>query len=186
MNHTAVTPTGDPFVDFGIQLLATLIGAFAGFGLVILWDRKKRKDEEKKTKFKILNSLSDEIEQIQNKMKTVDGFEPLKWIPEKQVFGGNYFTISLSSFENALYSGHLVLFSLELQEQLSHLQHSIMYYNFFLKETFTFHKAFFDDKNVQNRHAARLIRELGTTSSEVKDDINKVVPLLKKEKEDLT
>ena len=38
-NATAIESMANIGIPFFIQLFATLIGAFVGFGLVILWDR---------------------------------------------------------------------------------------------------------------------------------------------------
>ena len=43
-------PLANLGLSFLIQLFATLIGAFVGFSLVILWDRRKKKQEIKDTK----------------------------------------------------------------------------------------------------------------------------------------
>jgi hypothetical protein len=49
------------FESFGSNIVATLIGVFVGFYLSLWWDRRKKTDEERLARKRVLEGLRDEL-----------------------------------------------------------------------------------------------------------------------------
>ena len=172
----------DTEIGFTLQLLATLIGAFVGFGLAILWKWKANQRKLKEIKKKILDSIISEISQIKTEMKKEI---KIGWNTDKHEFNGDYATISLTSFDNALYSGNLVQFPTNLQIKVSLLNDRIKLYDFFQKESLTIHKMGFQDKERLRIEAVRLIANITKQQSQIMKNIEEVSPILESERKKL-
>ena len=169
-------------LDFTVQLFATLIGAFVGFGLAIFWEWKAKHTELKNIKIKILDSFLAELQQIKGVEQT---WKKLRWDEKTRQFAGNHSTDSFASFDTALHSGNIVHFSLELQIKLSLLNDEILREQFFVKEMLTFHKYKFLKNDELSTEANRLINNFKIVETSIEDDLNTIIPLIRAEIEKL-
>lgn len=169
--------------NFYSQLFATIIGAFTGFMFAIILQKWNDRRKEKTIKRKIIDSLISEINQIKDEFS--EDSKEIKWISKTFEFSGKYSMISLTSFDNALYSGNLALFPTKLQIKLSLLRDIIRQHSFFNDEIHTFYKAGFLNNERLGIEAQRLINYLNLTNSAIKKDIEQVYSLLKSERKKL-
>jgi len=172
VNGTETVIVQDVGLTFTIQLFATLIGAFVGFGLAIFWEWKAKHTELKNLKKRILDSMLSEIIQMQEGLKKE---KALHWDHKTRDFVGFYTTSSFTSFDTALHSGNLVHFSTELQIKLAILNNSIKREQMFTAEMLTFYKVKFLKDDELKIEADRLVNSMRIAMNGLKDDIEKSI-----------
>ncbi|MGI0017117.1 MAG: hypothetical protein ACREA1_00245 [Nitrosotalea sp.] len=128
------------WMDFLIQLIATLIGVGLGFWLPIIWSKREEKRKTKEIKQNMIDSIKDELQDIQKGLNNPDSdFSKVKWNDKTRGFEGNYSTISVSTIDASLHSGTFMLLPLDLQASVDSVHSRIEYYNFFIKKALTFY-----------------------------------------------
>jgi len=94
--------SSEPISSFSLQLGGTLIGAFVGFGLVIFWDRKKKKAERKERRNMIIDSLVAEMEE---NLEGLNNFQTPAWNVKDGQFSGRFGLVSISAFQSIVNGG---------------------------------------------------------------------------------
>ncbi len=90
--------------SFIVQLVATLIGAFVGFGLVIAWDRKKKQESIQETRTSVVNSIKQELEENRKGLEELANKMP-SWHISEGRFKGNFGLASTPAYESAVGGG---------------------------------------------------------------------------------
>jgi len=157
-------------ISFSTQLLATLIGAFVGFGLVIWWDRKMRKQEIKNSKNSMINSIIQELKENQNGLKI---FKMPSWDITEGRFKGNFGLASVPAFQSAVSGGDFLLLPTDIQKPVREIYHNFELYNEFMKDIIRFSSFNFEGEqaskesyNLTGRLQER-VNELGSALSDV-------------------
>lgn len=141
MNQTqlSIIPN-EPLLDFGIQLLATLIGVGLGFWLPVRYEKYRKNKETNLTKIHIINSVISELEVIERGLKDPEhNLSQVKWDDTKQTFVGRYGIASAPMIHSAINTGNIILFDEELREALIRISDRIEHYNWFIKQLLTFY-----------------------------------------------
>lgn len=167
--------TKDQLKGFIIQLIATLIGAFVGFGLVILWDRKKRKKETQQIINQTINSIVSELE------ATLGGIKATKvdvhWDETILHMVGNYGLAATSAFNSITHSGNFTLLPTDLQLELSELYQKIKLYNSFVFRIIEF--PYINEFNSAKREAESVLKSMYDKLKEIREGIEPVLKLLR-------
>ena len=110
------------------SLIGTLIGAFVGFGLVILWDRSKKKTERKETRNLIIDSLIEEMEQ---NLSGANEYQMPTWDKNEGQFRGEFGLTSTSAFQSIVNGGDFVMLPTTLQTGVNEIyQHAELFNKF--------------------------------------------------------
>src|SRR5438445_8139560 len=124
MNSTQFVGSGfyiDPsleliWIPLAIQLIATLIGAFVGFSFVMLWDRKKKRDDMEQTKVSMLDAIIVELKTVQTEILT-PSIPKIEWMSMQKYFSGKRTSVPTTAFQSAVNSGNFSLLSSLLQKE---------------------------------------------------------------------
>lgn len=176
-NATIVLPLANISITFSIQLVATLIGAFVGFGLVIWWDRKKKKGEREETKNSMLNSIFQELTENQEGLNNMAQQMP-SWNKTDGRFKGDFGLASTPAFESAVSAGDFLLLSNDLQKPVREVYHNFELYNEFMKEIMRFSSFHFQDEQA-SIEAYNLINRLQERINILRPVLSDLLPKLK-------
>jgi len=114
--------------SFSTQLLGTLIGAFVGFGLVILGDRWKKKKEKEETRNMIIDSL---VAELDENRKGLDNFKMPVWNVVDGQFKGLFGLMSVYAFQSVISGGDFLVLPTPLQKGIRDIyQHSELFNKF--------------------------------------------------------
>ena len=193
MNSTQLVGSGfhiDPsaeiiFIPLAIQLIATFIGAFAGFSLAVLWDRKKKKDETNKIKNQTIDSIIDELNSLLIGFNTEKTANQIIWNRDENQFKGRYDFAVIPVFEGIVNTGNLVLLPPNLRTELNVLYYNIKHYNDFIDQMLKFYSTpIFSSNNtsVVEREANKLIFHVNDLMLKWIETIKEILPELEAEK----
>lgn len=107
-------------VEWWANLGGTLLGTCVGFGLAMLWDKKRDRDLEKRERKSSMQSILLNLEDIDERLR-VPRFEDAKdpEHPGRHRVSFDKPFISRAPFDAAVASGRLALFPPDMQERLS-------------------------------------------------------------------
>ena len=119
INGTKLTvQVSSSFSDVVNQLLTTIFGSLLGFLFALIAYKLIEKNKEKNVKHKTIDSLSEELNQNQTKIK----YDPNIWEDvSAEHWKGSDTMMSTSAFESIVHSGHFSLLSSTLQSKTSNL-----------------------------------------------------------------
>jgi len=127
--------SSEPVSSFFLQLGGTLIGAFVGFGLIILWDRKKKKAERKERRNMIIDSLVAEMEE---NFEGLNNFQTPIWNVKNGQFTGRFGLTSISAFQSIVNGGDFIVLPNTLQEPIRTIYQNAELFNKFMNEIIGF------------------------------------------------
>ena len=177
-NLISLLSTIDWLDQFIIPLFATLIGVLAGFLLAILGNKRFKKSELKQTQKNLVKSLIAELNDMKKVLEKDRDTNPIKWKEAEHEFSGHYFTISFSSFDNAINSGELSLLPPDLQVKLSHINNKFQDYSKLIDQILTFHTTAVFASNLATKTANVLVKNVNSRFDSIKNDIEEFVPKL--------
>ena len=172
--NATMIPVANTLLSFSTQLFATLIGAFVGFGLVIFWDRRKKKQEIKNTKNSMINSITQELKENQNGLKI---FKMPSWDINEGRFQGNFGLASIPAFQSAVSGGDFLLMPTEIQKPVREIYHNFELYNEFMKDIIRF-SSFNYGREQASKEAYNLTGRLQERINELGPALSDVMPKL--------
>ena len=159
--------SSEPVSSFFLQLGGTLIGAFVGFGLVIFWDRKKKKAEKKETRNMIIDSL---VAEMKENLEGLNKFQMPVWNVENGQFTGDFGLVSISAFQSIVNGGDFIMLPNTLQKPIREIYQNTDLYNKFMNEIIGF--STFNLTDIQSSTATtELIRRLQERISELQTSL---------------
>ena len=161
---------------------ATLAGAFIGFGLAILSDRRNRKGEITEKKVHMLNSLIQELKDLQTGLN--DPIKPIqiKWNSTDLQFEGNYSLASIPAFESSVNSGNFILLPTRLQAEISQTYLNIEHYNWHIEQVLRFRGANYFSPAFLTRDANTIADKVHEFLDKMRTEINHLLPKLESAK----
>ena len=166
----------EPASSFVLQLFGTLIGAFVGFGLVISWDRKKKKTERKETRNMIIDSL---IEEMKENLKGVNDYQMPTWNVNNGQFIGKFGLASISAFQSIVNGGDFVMLPTTLQTDIREIYQHVELFNKFMNEIIGF-STFNLTSNQSSTATSELLRRLQEQKSELQTKLPDTINELKR------
>jgi len=160
---------------FGSSLLATLIGAGVGFGLVIAGDRWKKKSERNDAIKLMINSLVKELEENRDGLKK---FRMPMWNNENGKFQGEFGLLSVFAFQSVVSGGNFVSLPSKLQKPVREIYQNSELYNIFMNDIIHF-SSFHLTLNQASVEANELIRRLQERVNELRPSIDDIITGLK-------
>lgn len=164
----------DSVQEFLINLFGTLIGAGVGFGLAMLWDRKKDKEERDDLKKQTTEALLVEIKKTVEELGA-EGFGA-EWVKETGRYRRKFAIIAKSAFESAVNSGNFSLLPSDIQSKLSRIYQLAEYSNSLALQIENFYST---PLYVQDANKAEQVL------NQMSDDLKKYYEKMKKEIEEL-
>lgn len=173
------------FIPLAIQLIATLIGALVGFDLVMLWDRKKKRDETNKIKNQTIDLIIDELDSLLIGFNTEKTANHITWNKDENQFKGRYDLAVIPVFESIVNTGNLVQLPPNLRTKLNVLYYNIKHYNDFIDQMLKFYSTpIFSNNNtsIVEREANKLIFHVNDLMPKWIETIKEILPELEAEK----
>ena len=185
MNCTCISPpsinTGNnPLIEFGILLVATLIGTGVGFGLVMWWDRRKKKETTNETINRIINAMLAELKQMKANYDLWPTKNQIKWIVSKRGFEGEIILQSFGTYDSAKHSGNLSLLPPDLQVDLDNVNNSILSSKQVVDQILTFNTSAVFPTIYADSVATHLIDTMNSEFKRVDDDMTPLIEKLGK------
>lgn len=183
MNQTQVcclTPTNDYWMDFWVQLLATLIGVGIGFGLPLFVDWIKKDQRIKETKKRILSAIIEELESSKNGLedpkfqKTI-----MSWHGKPDGFVGGYLIITNPAYDSAINSGEFSLLPPATQTELGECYNKLIDFSEIMKKMLDFYTTPVFTTDLADKQAEKLLNNFHTRLSNLIKSINDILPKLK-------
>ena len=167
--------SAEPASSFVLQLVGTLIGAFVGFGLVIYWDRRKKKTERKETRNMMIDFL---VAELQENLDGLNNFKMPTWNVSEGKFKGDFGLVSTPAFQSIVSGGHFLLLPITLQKPIREIYHNAELFNEFMKEIIRFSsfQLIGDQSSIES---TELIRRLQERKSELQPSLTGIIPKLK-------
>jgi len=172
--------SSDPTSSFVLQLIGTLIGAFVGFGLIILWDRKKKKAERTETRNMMIDSL---VKELQENLDGLNNFKMPIWNVNNGKFKGSFGLAGIYAFQSIVNGGNFVLLPIKLQEPIREIYQNSELYNVFMNEIIhfsSFHLIGNQADIEANELISRLQERVSGLQSSVPDTIRELKSLQEK------
>lgn len=180
------TLTKDELKGFVIQLIATLIGTGVGFGFVMWWDRRKKKLKIKEDTEHLIDSVLEELIDIQKGMKEAPEHNIVKWTDKG--FEGEFGSIAIPVYDSAINSGSFGLLKPSLKTSVANIYDRINLVRFWTEQIKLFYSTpIYSNNNtdVVKREADKLLYNLERRSKEVLNMIDKIISQLKSAKSQL-
>ena len=155
-------------VSFGTQLLGTLIGAFVGFGLVIWWDRKKKKTETIVIRNLMIDSLVAELEE---NLEGLNNFEMPTWNKDDGKFKGRFGLVSTHAFQSIVNGGDFLVLPITMQKGIREIYQNCELFNKFMDDII--HYSSFKLANLKESSA---VGELTNRLEERRKELQKAIP----------
>lgn len=168
--------TSDPWTDFWVQLGATIIGAFLGFWLAILWERKKNKSDLKEIRNNVIESILQEIQNFQTLLK---GRIEVGWNESDKRFIGDKLFIDVPAYKSAINSGNFLLLPSKLQTKIGEIYVTINRTNTLFGQLDKFYTIPVFTSNYGKIEADRLSVRINTFCSLLLQKIDELIPDLK-------
>jgi len=159
--------SSEPVSSFVLQLVGTLIGAFVGFGLVMCWDRKKKKIEKKETRNMIIDSL---VTEMQENLDGLNNFQTPTWNVNNGQFNGRFGLVSISAFQSIVNGGDFIVLPDTLQSPIREIYQNCELFNKFMNEIIGF-STFNLTGNQASIATTELLRRLEERRSELQTSI---------------
>jgi len=180
LNSTLLFLSSEPVSSFTLQLLATLIGVFVGFGLVILLDRKKKKSEKEEKRNMIIDSL---VEEMKKNFEGVNDYEMPTWDKNDVQFKGKFGLISISAFQSIVNGGDFVMLPTTLQTGIRVIYQHGELFNKFMNEIIGFSSIDLTSYPQGSIATTELIRRLREQKTELQTSLPNTIKELKLLKE---
>jgi len=164
--------SSEPVSSFILQLFGTLIGAFVGFGLVISWDRKKKKTERKETRNLMIDSL---VAELQENLKGLNNFKMPTWDKNDGKFYGRFDLVSTYAFQSIVSGGNFVLLPIKLQKPIRVIYQNSELYNTFMNDIIQFSSFNLNSYQQGSIVVTELKRRLQERKSELQSKIGDVI-----------
>ena len=127
--------SSEPVSSFVLQLFGTLIGAFVGFGLVISWDRKKKKTERKETRNLMIDSL---VAELQENLVGLKKYQMPTWDISEGKFKGEFGIASTYAFQSIVNGGDFLMLPTTLQKHIREIYQNSELFNKFMDQIIGF------------------------------------------------
>lgn len=163
-------------IDFSLQLVATLIGAFAGFGLVIAWERKKKNEDLKHVKKHTIEAIIEELKSIEKMVK--EGVPHFRWNQLKHDFEGKYILVSTPAYDSAIHSGNFNLLPTKLQSEIGYVYLTIEDCKKFSDQTMTYYSTTVYMSTHPEIEASKLCNGFNDSMKKLKEDLKDIMPKL--------
>jgi len=167
---------------FSLQLIATMFGALFGFGLVVRWDRNKKKTERRETRNMIIDSL---VEEMKENLEGLNQYQMPSWNIQNGNFRGTFGLVSISAFQSTVNGGHFVMLPIELQTKLNVINQHAELFNKFMNEIIGFSSGGLPGNQlsvVTNELIRRLQEQKSQLQTKLPENITELKTLRKKEK----
>ena len=195
MNSTQFVGSGfyiDPsleliWIPLAIQLIATLIGAFVGFSFVMLWDRKKRREEIQQTKIRMLNAIIEELKSFQKMVELTSGNTvKLEWDSSTKDFIGTFISVTTPAFKSAVSSGNFSLLEPSFQTEIGSVYLTVDECKSYNDQALNFYATpMYASGHVHmDREASRLCFNFNNKISDLREQIKQILPKLESAKTD--
>jgi len=166
----------DSWLSFIVQLVATLIGAFVGFGLVIVWDRKQKKKALQETRISVINSIKQELEENQKGLEFMIKNMP-SWSNTEGRFTGDFGLASTPAFESAVGGGDFLLLPKDLQQPVREIYHNFNLFNEFMTDIIRFSSFHFSPEHA-SKEANNLRNRIQERINILRPALNELLPKL--------
>ena len=160
--------SSDPASSFFLQLFGTLIGAFVGFGLVMVWDRSKKKTERKETRNMIIYSL---FAELQENFDGLNKFPMPTWSKEDGKFKGDFGLASVYAFQGIVNGGHFLVLPITIQKGIREIYQNCELFNKFMDDVIHY-----SSLNIANLQDSKATSELLGRLLERKTSLQVIIP----------
>jgi len=145
-------------LSFTFSLLATLIGVFVGFGLIILLDRRKKKAERKETRNMMIDSL---VAELQENLNGLNDFKMPVWNVSEGKFKGEFGLASVYAFQSIVSGGNFVLLPITLQKPIKEIYQNSELFNKFMDQIIGFSSFQLkgDEPSIETEELTRRLQE---------------------------
>jgi len=180
MEHTIMEFLASEFPSFSLQLIATMFGALFGFGLVMVWDRSKKKTEKDETRNLIIDSL---VAELQENLEGLNNFEMPTWDKQDTKFKGRFGIASTHAFQSIVNGGDFLVLPITMQKGIREIYQNFELFNKFMDDII--HYSSFNISNLQHSEPVsellgRLLDRKTTLQTILPDSITGLKSLKKK------